>query len=106
MAADKANEIAVNASGQVFIAGYTASTDFPGVSGSFDIFFGGGTDAFVSKLTSDGYALLYSGFLGGSSDEEAYAIAINSSVRLMLQGSPTAACSPPPLEPMTIYTMA
>jgi hypothetical protein len=38
-----------------------------------------GTDAFVSKLNPAGSALLYSTYLGGDGDDDAYAIAVDSS---------------------------
>jgi hypothetical protein len=70
---DGGNAIAVDASGNAYIAGYTASPDFPVTSGAFQT-----TDkvseqpdlrqftTFVTKLNSTGSALVYSTFLGGS----------------------------------------
>jgi uncharacterized protein (TIGR03437 family) len=64
--------IAVDAQGQVTVAGSTSSTNFPtrnAVKGSFS---GGAcaefpcTDAFVTKLTADGSALVFSTYLGGA----------------------------------------
>ena len=37
----------------VYVAGYTASTDFPNTSGGAQASNGGGDDAFVARLTGD-----------------------------------------------------
>src|SRR5205807_9217502 len=39
---------------------------------------GGGDDAFVAKLSADGTKILYCGYIGGSADDDAYAIAVDS----------------------------
>ena len=58
--------IAVDSSGCAYVAGYTASANFPTTPGAFDRTYGGGTyDAFVTKLDPGGAALLYSTYLGG-----------------------------------------
>ena len=76
-AADAINAVAVDASGNVVIAGATQSTNFPlqdPAQGSNR----GGPDAFISKLTPTGHALLYSTYFGGAGSEEFTAIAIDS----------------------------
>lgn len=61
--------LAVDPAGQAYVSGITEG-DFPTSSGAFDTSFnGGGRDAFVSKLSADGSALVYSTYLGGSGDE-------------------------------------
>ena len=78
---DEGNAIAVDASGNLLIAGKTSSTNFPSV-GAVQTVFGGGsgdtTDAFVTKLNGAGSAISYSTFLGGSSNDVAYAIAVDA----------------------------
>jgi hypothetical protein len=70
--------IAVDASGDMFIAGSTSSTNFPVSSGAYRTAYAGGTfDAFVTALNSGG-GLLYSTYLGGSAEDQAYAIALDS----------------------------
>jgi hypothetical protein len=71
--------IAVDASGDVFIAGSTSSTNFPVSSGAYRTAYAGGTfDAFVTAFNSSGAGLLYSTYLGGSDEDQAYAIALDS----------------------------
>ena len=67
-AADQANGIAVDAAGTAYIAGNTTSLDFPVTSHAFQKKNRGGNDAFIAKLSPDGRALLYSTYLGGSTD--------------------------------------
>ena len=50
----------------------TPGSGFPGTAGSpIQSTFGGGQDAFVTKLNAAGTALVYSTYLGGSGDESA-----------------------------------
>jgi hypothetical protein len=73
------NSIAVDKTGSAFVTGFTGATDFPTTVGAFQrdatysAYSIGG--AFVTKLTPDGAALLYSTYLGGG---EGTAIAVDS----------------------------
>jgi hypothetical protein len=63
--------IAVDPAGNAYVAGVTASTNFPTTVGTFQTRYGGGSsDAFVTKLNPSGSALVYSTYLGGGSYEE------------------------------------
>jgi hypothetical protein len=65
---DAPKGIAIDAAGNAFVFGYTASTDFPTTVSAFQPSFAGGDyDAFVAKLNPTGAALVYSTFLGGTS---------------------------------------
>jgi len=61
--------VAVGA-GNAYITGRTSSQDFPAVGAIQTAFGGGDSDAFVSKLATDGKSLVYSTFLGGSGTED------------------------------------
>ncbi len=64
---DAPSAITVDAAGNAYIAGVTASSDFPTTSGAFRTTSPGGIrDAFVTKLNPTGTALVYSTYLGGS----------------------------------------
>ena len=70
--------MAVDASGNATVAGYTGSSDFPTTPGALDTTFNGGIhDAFVTRLNASGSALIYSTYLGGSGDECAWGIALD-----------------------------
>jgi hypothetical protein len=62
--------IAVDSAGSAYVTDKTDSADFPTTPGAYDRTLRGSLDAFVSKLASDGTTLLYSTYLGGSSDED------------------------------------
>ena len=62
------------------VTGYTLSTDFP-LMHPIQATFGGGTvtgDGFVFQIASRGTALVYSTYLGGSSDDQGFSLAIDS----------------------------
>jgi len=68
----------VDSSGNAYVTGSTASTNFP-TANPLQPANGGGYDAFVAKLDAAGSTLLYSTYLGGSQEEESYSIAVDSS---------------------------
>lgn len=76
--ADTGNAIAVDGAGEAYVAGGTGSTDFPIGFFAPQTYNGGGSDAFVAKLNAAGNGLAYSTYLGGSLDELANAIAVDS----------------------------
>lgn len=67
-------EVHTSADGDVFVSGWTTSSDFPTTPGSVDPTFNGagagydhwGGDVYVTRLSADGARLVYSTFLGGS----------------------------------------
>jgi len=82
---DVGHSIAVDSSGNAYIAGQTASLNFP-TSSPQQATNGGQTDAFVAKLNADGSALIYSTFIGGSTTESATSIAVDNSGNVYLTG--------------------
>ena len=78
--------IAVDGSGNAYVTGNTASTDFPTAS-PIQPARSGGSDAFVTKLNAAGSALVYSTYLGGSIGEDGFAIAVDASGNAYVTGS-------------------
>ena len=68
----------VDLAGNLYVAGYTESTGFPTTVGAYDTSHNGAADAFVSKLNPTGTALVYSTFIGGTSSDNAYSVAVAS----------------------------
>ena len=78
--------IAIDASGNAYVTGFTRSSHFPTTPGAFQTTYHGGTDAFVSKLNAAGSALVYSTYLGGGKTDYAGGIAINASGNAYITG--------------------
>jgi len=78
--------IAVDATGAAYVVGGTGSADFPTTPGAFDTSFNGGDDVFITKLNAAGSALVYSTFLGGSSDDLPSAIAVDATGAVYVTG--------------------
>lgn len=84
---DFASSIRVASNGNVYIAGHTASADFPGTSGGAQSSLAlGATNAFVSILSADLGSILQSTYLGGSQQESDVAIALGSDGRVYVVG--------------------
>ncbi len=84
--------IAVDASGYVFVTGYTNSADFLTTPGACNRTAIGGKDAFIVKLKPDGSAPEYATYYGGAgtgtaANDLARAIAIDSSGNAYITGS-------------------
>lgn len=82
---DQGLDMAVDASGNAYITGFTVSTNFPtanpiqAANGSFQ-------DVFVAKLNPAGSALVYSTYLGGNGNDQARGIAIDSAGNAYVTG--------------------
>ena len=83
--ADSGNAVAVDQQGNIYIAGETASADFP-VLNALQPKIGGGQDAFLAKFNGAG-ARLYSTYLGGIADDRATAVAVDASGSAYITGS-------------------
>ena len=82
---DMAQTIAVDSTGRAYVAGYTASTDFPTVS-AVQPTYAGGYDAFLARLNPTGNALEMATYLGGTGSDCAYGIALDASGGIYLAG--------------------
>ena len=82
---DSANGNALDNAGNIYITGYTASTNFPTTDGVYQTSNAGGNDVFVTKFNSDG-RLVYSTYLGGTSNDNGNSIAVDSSGNAYITG--------------------
>lgn len=86
---DAAQAMTIDSSGDAYVAGLSYSSDFPVTKGAFQT----GDDksntaltAFVAKLNSTGTGLIYATYLGGSTSDEANAIAVDSGGNAYIAG--------------------
>ncbi len=80
--------IAVDASGNTYIVGWTQSPDFPATAGAFDRTGAASNnlDVFVAKLNPTGTALIYATFIGGSNFDWGRAIAVDAAGNAYIAG--------------------
>lgn len=82
---DIGNAISADAEGGVYITGHTDSENFP-VFNALDGTLSGKVDASIAKINSLDERLVYSTFLGGSSEDSACDIAVDSNGAVYLTG--------------------
>lgn len=83
---DWGEAIAVDDTGAAYVTGYTESTDFPTVNALQPIHRGFNRDVFVAKINPEGTALAYATYLGGSEDDTARAITVDSTGAAYITG--------------------
>ena len=97
-------QIKVDAAQSPYVIGYTYSIDFP-VPGAFQSNLAGNSDVFIAKIDLAGGSLDWASYLGGSSYESAFGLALGSGGTAYLVGEttsanfPTFVTPPPPLPP-------
>ncbi|OGD22760.1 MAG: hypothetical protein A2W03_03275 [Candidatus Aminicenantes bacterium RBG_16_63_16] len=84
---DQGRGIAVDGSGNVYVAGFTQATEtsFPEAVGP-DLSHNGDYDAFVAKVNASGTSLAYCGYIGGTQDDRGYGIAVDASGNAYVTG--------------------
>ena len=85
-AQDTPQALAIDSSGNAFIAGQTFSGDFP-LASPYQAVYGGNGNAFVSKLNAGGTALVYSTYLGGTGGDGAVGVTVNTADEAYVTGS-------------------
>src|SRR5260370_12864619 len=83
---DRASAIAVDPSGNAYVVGRPNSMDFPVANGPFSFFRGGGFDAWLSKVSTDGSQLLFATCWGGSGNDSAFGVAVDATGNAYLTG--------------------
>jgi uncharacterized repeat protein (TIGR01451 family) len=85
-ALDAASAVAVDGAGSAFVTGSATSEDFP-VRNAVQPALGGVMNAFIAKLSPSGSSLIYSTYLGGSSQDAGNAIALGSNGAAYITGN-------------------
>jgi hypothetical protein len=85
---DYAYGITVDAADNVYLTGYTYSDTLIATSGAFDTICAG-ADVFIAKFNPTGTSLLWGTYYGGTGEDKAYSLAIDSSDNIYLVGSTT-----------------
>ena len=86
--------IGLDPSHNVYITGTTSESGYPTTAGAFQTTIAGGSDAFVTKLSSGGGSLIFSTFLGGSGTDGSSGLHLNSAQMVFLTGSTSSANFP------------
>jgi hypothetical protein len=82
---DNANGVVIDSVGNAYIAGETASTNFPVTNGAYQTT-NNLVNAFVTELNSTGTALVYSTYLGGNSQDFANGLALDNTGNVYIAG--------------------
>src|SRR5580658_663237 len=83
---DAGDGIAVDSTGNAYVTGATESSNFPTTTGAWQTAYGGGGDAFVTKLNPQGTSLAYSTYLGGSGFDTGAGIAVDATNNAYVTG--------------------
>jgi hypothetical protein len=106
-AEDEINGSALNAANQLYAVGQTRSTALLGTSGELESGpYSGvqvGWDGFVTKFSADGSTVLWTTYLGGSGDDFARAVAVNSADQAYVVGNTDSCIYPSEAEPNQNY---
>lgn len=77
--------------GGAIVAGETPASNFPTTAGAFDTTYNGvggpTSDVFVSRIAADGTSLVYSTYLGGSSGDKPYGLAVRDDGTVTIVGN-------------------
>jgi hypothetical protein len=101
--------LALDASDQAYVTGFTCSKDFPITSNNAyqTELLGTACNAFLSKLSTDGQSLLYSTYFGGGFDDEGVEVAVDRNENAYVVGlaGPAPPCFPFPVTPDAIQNI-
>jgi len=84
---DYAYAVTHDASGDIYVAGTTASADFPTTAGVFQRTHAAYSDVFVARLRGDGSTVVWSTLIGGGGPENAMSVAVDGSGNVYVTGN-------------------
>lgn len=85
---EEGTAIAVDATGNAYVTGYTFSANYPITTGAYQTTHNGpNEDAFVTKLNANGDDLIFSTFIGGASADKSNSIVIDASGDVYITGN-------------------
>ena len=86
---DTAYSVVLDSSGDAYVTGVTASTNFPSTSSAYQTAYDGDGDVFITEFNPAGNGLIFSTFLGGTGDDTPAQILLSSFGNLFIVGSTT-----------------
>ncbi|MHA2285037.1 MAG: SBBP repeat-containing protein [Candidatus Thorarchaeota archaeon] len=90
---ETAYEVFVDSVGDIYITGYTLSSNFPTLN-PYDAGANGNWDCFVFKLNSTGSGMIFSTYIGGSSNERAQGLFVDTDFSVFVSGYTTSSNFP------------
>jgi hypothetical protein len=84
--ADASHTIKIDASGDLFVAGGTSSSDFPTTAGVYQPGHGGSVDGWIAQVKGDGSALLASTYTGTAAFNQVYFIDLDNNEDVYVYG--------------------
>ncbi len=83
---DEGECLRIDGGGNAYIAGTAGYSNFPTTTGAFDTTHNGGFDVVLVKLDPTGSSLIYSTFLGGTNNDQAYGVVIDGAGNAYITG--------------------
>ncbi len=83
---EKAFGLTVDSIGNAYVVGETRSTDFPTTTGTYDNTYNGLWDCFVIKVNTINIEMIYSSYIGGDDNDQAYSLSIDGFGRVYITG--------------------
>lgn len=88
---DFSGGVAIDGTGNAYLTGYTYSSDFPTTTGAYQTVNSGAASqyetVFVTEVNPTGTGLVYSTFLGGSTGDDAYGLALDGAGDVYVTGA-------------------